>query len=179
MPARVSLRSKMVTNPAAVVLVLTGKVTCFSGGRAQRQFRSSGRISVKRSAGNPGSDAQSRTGCAETVSARIRRIGIEEGAEQCHSQPCAGSSDQRFPVIADREQDRHARLNGTLAIQLRVEHPEAENEDGERGHDADPEDDAPDRVEVGVQTTGGFKDDQVENAGKDGSEREDEVLRRK
>lgn len=94
-----------------------------------------------------------------------------------NSQPCAGGSDQRLPVVANREQDRHARLDGTLAIQLRVEHPQAEDEDSKRRHDADPEDDAPDRVEVGVQAAGGFKDDQVKDARKDGSEREDEVLR--
>ena len=76
-------------------------------------------------------------------------------------EPGAGRPDERLPVVPQHQLVRDALLDGAAAVQLRVEHLDAEVEDGQRQQDADAEGDAPHRVDVRHGVAGGGVDDQV------------------
>lgn len=90
-------------------------------------------------------------------------------------EPGAARPDEGPPVELEREEERRTSLDGPVAVQLRVDHAQAEQEDDERWDDRDAEDGAPNGRVVGVVAAGGRVDDEVQDAGEDGAERENEV----
>lgn len=88
-------------------------------------------------------------------------------------EPGAAGADQRFPVVPDDQAVGDVPLDGAAAVELGVEHLEAEVEDGQGQRDADAEADAPHGREVGL--AGGGQHDEEDGHGERAAEREGEI----
>lgn len=90
-------------------------------------------------------------------------------------EPGTAGADEGAPVVAQHELIGDLLLDGAAAVELRVEHAQAEVEDGQGQDDADTHADTPDGRQVGRGAAGGGQHDEEDDDGEGSAEREGQV----